>query len=304
MRKVCLFIFNPVSGVNEIEREELEEIVEVKLPYFETHFVETTGSNDSNKIKSEYERIKPDLVLIGGGDGTVKLVAMALSDTNVPFCIVPLGSANGLAKCLGIHTIEDSWEAVRDYNVHPIDAIRINDELCLHLADFGFNANLVKKFESTDERGMLAYIKSSLSEIFTTQPKIFKVKIDGESKELAAKMLVIANGDQYGTGALINRKGKMDDGKFEVIALNPQSTKDYIRMIMAMFKGDLEDQKSSIFYRCNSCEIENDKDVEFQIDGEVMGKPSFVKASIERGAFQFITSKKYSSFQKKTSINS
>ena len=70
MRKVCLFIFNPVSGVNEIEKEELEEILEVKLPHFKTHFVETTGSNDSNKIQSEYERIKPDLVLIGGGDGT------------------------------------------------------------------------------------------------------------------------------------------------------------------------------------------------------------------------------------------
>ncbi len=298
MRKVCLFIFNPVSGNTGIEKEELMEMVGIKLSNYETHLVETSGPNDSNKIKSEYEQLKPDLVLIGGGDGTVKMVAKALSGVNVPLCIVPLGSANGLAKCLGIHTVEDSWEAIRDYLIHPIDAIRINDELCLHLADFGFNANLVKKFETVDGRGMLAYIQSSLSEIFTTEPKVFKVKIDGESKELVAKMLVIANGDQYGTGALINRKGRMNDGKFEVIALNPESAKDYIRMIMAMFKGDLEDQNSSVFLRCESCEIENVNEVEFQIDGELMGKPQSVKANIERNAFQFITSKKYSACQK------
>ncbi|WP_296701123.1 diacylglycerol kinase family protein [Algoriphagus sp.] len=301
MKKVCLFIFNPVSGDSTIDKEELDEIVRVKLAHFETSIFETTGSDDTVKIKSEYVRLKPDLVLIGGGDGTVKLVAKSLINTNIPFCIVPFGSANGLAKCLGIHTVEDSWEAVRDYVVHPIDAIRINDELCLHLADFGFNANLVKNFEATDGRGMLAYIKSSVSEIFTTESKSFKLKIDGEMKQVMAKMLVLANGDQYGTGALINYKGKMNDGKFEVIALNPESAKDYIRMIMAMFRGDLEEQNSSIFYRCESCEIENVKEVEFQIDGELMGKPQSINATIEKQVFQFITSKRFSSSQKNLS---
>ncbi|MEN2280971.1 diacylglycerol kinase family protein [Algoriphagus sp. SE2] len=301
MRKVCLFIFNPVSGDTPIEKEELEEMVRVKLPDFETFIVETSGSDDIDRIQSAYKKTRPELVLIGGGDGTVKLVAKALRDTKAPFCVIPFGSANGLAKCLGIHTIEDSWEAIRCYTIHPIDAIQINDELCLHLADFGFNANLVKNFESNDGRGMIAYIKGSVSEIFTTEPKPYKLKVDGEEKQVMAKMLVLANGDQYGTGALINYKGKMNDGKFEVIALNPQSTKDYIRMIMAMFRGDLEEQNSSIFYRCESCEIENEKEVDFQIDGELMGKPQSINARIEKHAFQFVTSKRFSRYKKNLS---
>lgn len=301
MRKVCLFVFNPVSGDNNKNLEELNEMLRVKLPQYEAYVLETTGSKDAEKIMLEYDRIHPDLVLVGGGDGTVKLVAKALKDMDVTMCIVPLGSANGLARCMGINTVEDAWEAVRDFHVHGIDAININGELCLHLADFGFNANLVKKFESSDGRGMLAYIKSSISEIFTTEPKVYKLKINGETKELAAKMLVVANGDQYGTGALINCKGKMDDGKFEIIALNPNSAKDYIRMTMAMFKGDLEEQDVSRVFRCESCIIENPEDVEFQIDGELMGSPSSIEAKIEKEAFQFVTSKKYSACQKKLS---
>lgn len=301
MRKVCLFVFNPISGENGLTVEDLVEMVQVKLPQYDTHIFETTGQGDAEKIKMEYDRLHPDLVLVGGGDGTVKLAAKALQEMSTTLCIVPLGSANGLAKCMGINTIEDAWEAVRTFQVHHIDAIRINGELCLHLADFGFNANLVKKFESTDGRGMLAYITSSVSEIFSTEPKLFRLKINGDTKEVSAKMLVIANGDQYGTGALINCKGKMDDGKFEIIALNPESAKDYIRMTMAMFKGDLEEQDSSRVFRCESCVIENPEDVEFQIDGELMGKPQSVEAVIEKEAFQFVTSKKYVACQKKLS---
>lgn len=301
MRKVCLFVFNPISGENGLYEEELEEMVLIKLPQYDTHIYKTTGSEDINKIKLEYDRLQPDIVLVGGGDGTVKLTAKALQEMNTILCIVPLGSANGLANCMGIHTVEDAWEAVRNFQVHAIDAIHINGELCLHLADFGFNANLVKKFESTDGRGMLSYITSSVSEIFSTEPKVYRLTINGESQEVSAKMLVVANGDQYGTGALINCQGKLDDGKFEIIALNPESAKDYIRMTMAMFKGDLEEQDSSRVFRCESCVIENLEGEEFQIDGEIMGKPESVEAVIEKEAFQFITSKKYAACQKKLS---
>ncbi|MBN7817960.1 diacylglycerol/lipid kinase family protein [Algoriphagus pacificus] len=297
MSQVCLFIFNPISGDNAYQKEEILEMLELKMPNFQTHLFVTTGENDSDKIKSEFDRVSPNLVMVGGGDGTVKLVAMSLKQEQVPICIVPFGSANGLAKCMGIDTIEDAWEAIRDFHVQDVDAIRIRDEICLHLSDFGFNANLVKRFEEKAGRGMLAYIQSSISEIFNAEPHRYLLEINGEKHEVAAKMLVIANGDRYGTGALINCKGKLYDGKFEIIALNPESAKDYIRMTLAMFRGDLEEQRDSKIWRGDSCVIHNLDKIEFQIDGEMMGKPEKISAEIEKHAFQFITSKTYAACQ-------
>lgn len=288
MSKVCLFIYNPISGENSLDEESLIEMFQVKLPLYQVEVFVTTGKDDESKVKNEFDRVKPEMVLIGGGDGTVKMVAKSLREENVPLCIVPLGSANGLAKCMGIHMIEDAWEAIRDHNIYDVDAIRIGDELCLHLSDFGFNANLVRRFEEKDGRGMLAYIQSSVSEIFNMEPHRYLLTINGESHKVSAKMLVIANGDQYGTGALINCNGKINDGKFEIIALNPESAKDYIRMTLAMFRGDLEEQKDSKIWRCERCEIENVDDIEFQIDGEVMGTPKKVIAEIEKHAFRFV----------------
>ena len=291
--KNCLFVFNPISGSNDFDREEINEMLEVKLSGFTPHLIETTGENDEELVLKAFQKNQPELVLIGGGDGTIKMVAKSLREENANLLIVPMGSANGLAKCMGIEMISDAWEAVRDFQVHPIDAIQINGELCLHLADFGMNANLIKKFEQDDSRGMFGYVKNSLSEIFSSESKKFLLKLEDETMEITAKMIVIANGDQYGTGAKVNCNGLMDDGKFEVISLNPETAEDYMKMTMAFVKGDLDELEGVKTWSVSSCQIENLEGAEFQIDGEMMNHPQTVSATIEKHAFNFLTGKSF-----------
>lgn len=294
MTKSCLLIFNPISGGHGIEKEELVEMSQDNLPDYDFHFLETTGENDESKIQEAFDKHQPDLILIGGGDGTVKMVAMSLKTNQVPFGIVPLGSANGLAKCLGIHNLEDAWQAVHEFDVRAIDAIDINGDQCLHLADFGMNANLIRKFEEEEARGMFAYVKNSLSEIFTSEAKNFTLKLRGEEIKLLTKMVVIANGDQYGTGAKINCNGLMDDGKFEIISINPESAEDYVRMAMAFIKGDLDEVEGIQTWLAEECEVLNPDSAEFQIDGEVMERPKSVTAKILKHAFRFLVGKTFS----------
>ncbi|WP_057938382.1 diacylglycerol/lipid kinase family protein [Algoriphagus resistens] len=293
MARKCLLIYNPFSGNDSTTEVELLEMAKVKLSDFEVELWKTTGEHDESKILAKYEEFKPDLVMIGGGDGTVKLVAKCLHRKQTPLCVLPLGSANGLAKCLGINDIVDSWEAVRDFDIHPIDAIDINGELCLHLADFGINANLIQKFEQEESRGMLGYVKNSFSEIFGTEAKSFRLTIAEKAIELRAKMIVIANGDQYGTGAIVNCKGLMDDGKFEIIALNPETVEDYIRMTMAFFKGDLDQVEGIKTWAVEECQLLNPEGAEFQIDGEMMGTVESITAKIQKHAFQFLVGKSF-----------
>lgn len=297
MNGKCLLIYNPISGNDSITEAELEEMSKVKLPGFTVELWKTSGESDEKKIPEKYEDFMPDLVLIGGGDGTVKLVAKSLKSKHVPMCILPLGSANGLAKCMGINDMVDSWEAVRDFQVRAIDAIHINDELCLHLADFGTNANLIQKFEQEESRGMIGYVKHSLTEIFAAQTKKFQLKIEGEVIDLNSKMIVLANGDKYGTGAIVNCNGLMDDGKFEIIAFNPEKAEDYIRMTMGFIKGELDEVEEVQSWSVEECEIINLEGAEFQIDGELMGSPKSISAKIEKHAFQFLVGKSFAACQ-------
>ncbi|WP_192346349.1 diacylglycerol kinase family protein [Algoriphagus sp. Y33] len=293
MGKKCLLIYNPISGNDSITDVELLEMAAARLPGSNVELWETTGENDEDKILAKYKQSSPDFVLIGGGDGTVKLVAKCLKEAAVPMCILPLGSANGLAKCMGINDLTDSWEAALDFNVHPIDAIHINGELCLHLADFGINANLIQKFEQDESRGMLGYVKNSFSEIFGTETMNFRLRIAEESVEIKAKMIVIANGDQYGTGAIVNCKGVMDDGKFEIIAFNPKTAEDYVRITMAFIKGNLDEVEGIQTWVVQECQLDNPEGAEFQIDGELMETVKTITAKIEKHAFRFLVSKSF-----------
>ncbi len=285
--KRFLYILNPVSG-NGDERENVIEMINELMPDIKLEEFETTGKNDVEKIKKIIsENQDYDGILIGGGDGTVKMVVEVLIGSDAPIGIIPLGSANGLAKCLGISNITESIHAISTSKMKSMDYLDINGEICLHLSDFGFNAGLVKKFDEDDGRGMVTYFKSTLRQFFDMQPYRFEITTDGKTETVEAKMLVIANGDKYGTGASINPTGKMDDGLMEIIALNPQGFDEIASLSIAMFRGTLDESDLVKTWKVKQAEIRNLDAADFQIDGEVIPNTSSVKATCKHDQFKF-----------------
>lgn len=287
MDQKALLIFNPKSGSDPIRLEELTERIAMHLNQAELSVFQTTGENDADKIRQEINKHNPSLLLVAGGDGTVKLVAESLQ-AQLPIAILPLGSANGLAKCLGIDLLEDGLEALRQLKVKNVDGIDINGELCLHLADFGFNANLIEKFEEQGTRGMMGYIKSSFSQIFETEPYRYLIKTKDENWEVSTRMLLIANGDRFGTGAIVNPGGSLDDGKFELITLDVERLEHLFEVGKSLVSGETPIGESMKIWKLDSCKIENLDQVNFQIDGELKGQPEEVTVHIQAARFQFV----------------
>jgi diacylglycerol kinase (ATP) len=293
MSKICLTVLNPGSGNSTLEKDSLLDRIERLLIGYQIISHETTGKDDLAVLKAAIEKLQPLIVLVGGGDGTVRLVASALIHRPVVMGIIPLGSANGLAKCLGINNIDDSWQALSDQMARKLDVIQINEEISLHLADFGFNANLIRNFEEQETRGMLGYVKSSITEIFSTQPKQFRLTMDGTSTDLTCKMLVIANGDKYGTGATVNSTGNMEDGRFEVIAINPNGLDELIQLSFSFFNNSLHEMEYVQVFSCTSCSIQNHEGADFQIDGDHMEIPAHVEANILHQALNIFVGPHY-----------
>lgn len=80
-----------------------------------------------------------DILLAGGGDGTLRTAASVAMEASKPLLIVPLGTMNVLARDLGLATIGDALEGLEDPVVRRIDAASVNDHLflnCLALGSF------------------------------------------------------------------------------------------------------------------------------------------------------------------------
>ena len=97
-----LFVINPVSGgKSRIDWENRIREYFSQQPHNITFYI-LTGQSDNASIEHHIKRFAPDRVVAVGGDGTIKSVAELTLGTGIPLGIIPAGSANGMAKELGL----------------------------------------------------------------------------------------------------------------------------------------------------------------------------------------------------------
>lgn len=280
-----LFIINPTSGNKNTDWGSViqqyfsgsgHSIYLFNLPY----------PCHAGMIKEKIYEYQPDRIIAVGGDGTVKLVAESVTHLNIPVGILPAGSANGMAKELAIPIDpQKALDIVTGGQVKKIDCIRINEERCIHLGDIGFNAFVVKTFESYNKRGMWGYIKASWKVLWRNPRMQVTIAADGKFIQRNAAMIVIANATKYGTGALINPEGELDDGLFEVIVFKRMALSELFKM---MISHKPYDPKKTELFKTSSLKMQSKHRAHFQVDGEYLGKVHAIDAEVLPGALHVI----------------
>jgi diacylglycerol kinase (ATP) len=274
-----LFVINPVSGGRE--KQDWETSIRdffKELPHSIEIFL-LTGKNDSVSIKHHIETINPQKVVAVGGDGTVKQVAEILLEKSISLGILPAGSANGMAKELNLPLVkEDALNVIVNGKEKCIDVIQINEnEICIHLSDMGLNAMLVKYFEENKKRGMWSYTKGVFKMLWNKQKIHATIITDEGTEHRKAFMIVLANASKYGTGAIINPDGKLNDGRFEVVVVRRLSFWELLKLLVT--HKPFNEDKVEIF-STTKLELTTLKKTYFQVDGEYRGRTKMIKAQI------------------------
>jgi len=285
-----LLIINPKAGGTDHEQtiSDLRGLFETHG--LEAHYYLTTGQVDEKKIKTEIDKVKPDRVVAAGGDGTIQLVAKILLPYALPFGILPLGSANGLATALEIpkDPIEAAERIVQSTRVRPMDMLRFNSKhLCIHLSDIGVNALIVKKYEDAGERGLLGYAKFLLAAIQETPQYNITVRTPDATIQKEGYMMAFANAHKYGTGVQIS-EGSVSDGMFEICNVEKVSLDEAIRAGLTILNVFVDNDMFSDVITCREAEISIDQKAHFQIDGEYMGMTDHLHIEIVPGALKLL----------------
>jgi len=280
-----LFIINPGSGSHSIN---LKEVISIHFEQkqIETDLFELPDDCSLDKIKAKISESNADKVIAVGGDGTLKLVAECLLNSEIPIGIIPAGSANGMAKELGIPTdITDALNLLETGEAKKIHVVKLNDEICIHLSDLGFNAYLVKRFDSLQERGMWGYAKATWHALWNHKRMDVELKLKNEIVKSRAAMVAIANATMYGSGLKINPDGKLDDKLFEIILVKDYSYLEILKIWIT--KLPFNPKKIEVF-QTDEVKIFSKHKAHFQIDGEYIGKVNTVEAKILPAAISVI----------------
>ena len=173
--------------------------------------------------------------------------------------------------------MENALDIAMGDRKQEVDIIRIDDETCmLHMADLGLNASLVKRYEQENRRGFLGYAISAIKE-FQSFEEEFEVTIENEGKQIvkSTPFVVIANASKYGTGFAINPGADLSDGQFEICILKPLSTELILNDLF--INTQTEDRMLFDIIKTSHCQITCNKPVDFQSDGEYLGKKKHLK---------------------------
>ena len=278
-RTKVLFVINPRSGT--ARENTLKELIseQAESQDFDFQIYNMTG-NDEARIRTEIKRFRPSIVAAAGGDGTMKMMAGLLADTNTTLAIIPYGSANGMARELQIPNIDFALELLSKGRKKKVDLININNEICMHLSDIGLNARVVKRFEKDPKRGKLTYAKHLFGEMFFLKSYRFQINHDGKNIRRKGVSITFANATKYGTGAVINPIGILDDGKFELIIVKPFPRIQLLSIAWKMFVGKLHTSDYVEIIPCINATVISSRKTTLQVDGEVIGRVKEINLSV------------------------
>lgn len=280
-----LFVMNPISG--DIDKAGVQQLIQnVCAERGRTaKFYETGGDDDLARLRAHLQQHPVDAVFAAGGDGTVNLVAQALSGTELPLGIIPLGSGNGLSKDLGVpQDAAAALELIWRHQLLHIDTLTVGGHFTAHLADLGFNALIVERFAEGDTRGPGAYVRIALQEYMRYQPCHYRVVTDAETWEGEAFMLTVANARTFGSNVVINPASRMDDGRFEVCVIEPFPATAAPGILYQLYTEGFDESAYTRRLQCEWARIEvpGEGEVRVQVDGEPLRLPTPVEVSINQ----------------------
>lgn len=287
-----LFVVNPVAGGKDktsflTSLEEKSRKADCTFEVFETR----GDREDEANLRRRISALAPDRVAAVGGDGTVQLVGKVLREKGIPMGIIPFGSANGLATELeipknGIKSLELFLQAEHSIS---LDIIEINEKYyCLHFADIGMNADLIRNFESDRERGIFTYAKYFLKRLEQRRLEKFEIQLDDRTMNYTGYMLALANARRLGTGVVLNRCGKIADGLFEVVIIREVRPADLIKAGWSVLDPDVEYGEAIVCLSGRRATIRLPSPRHMQVDGELVGRVEEVRARIVPAAVQVI----------------
>lgn len=289
-------VVNPVS-VTASDRDRLRLVLE-RHGRAAPRFVETTPDDPGHGQAARAAADGAGLVVVCGGDGTVRAVADALAGTGVPLAVAPHGTGNLLARNLGLPLDPArALDAALGGAPHPMDLGRIEGDglpathFCA-MAGAGLDAELMAR---TPERaksalGWPAYALALLRALRTPRMEL-TLRLDGaEPVRRPARMAVIANVGRLQGGASLAPDARPDDGLLHVALLDPRGVRGWASAACDVLRGPSRRRRPGGLevFACRETELVLHAPHPREIDGDPVAAGRRMSARVVPGAVRVL----------------
>ena len=212
-------------------------------------------------------------VILAGGDGTMSAAAPALRDTGLPLGILPLGTANDLARTLAIPTeAEGAAAVILAGHQRRLDLGCVNGHPFFNVASLGLSVTITQRLTKVMKRrwGRLAYPIAAAAVILQARRFSATIRWDGQDIAVKSMQVAVGNGRYYGGGMVVADAATIDDAMLDVYSLEPRARWRLLWMARAFRDGEHDLLKEVRTMRCQSLEVRTRRRRHVSADGEII----------------------------------
>lgn len=181
-----------------------------------------------------------DLVIVGGGDGTISSMAGTLHECQLPLAVLPLGTANDLARSLGMTgELSEAFSVIEAGYRQRIDLGVVNEHYFFNVAHLGLGVKVTEELTEDVKKhwGVLSYLKAFVAALARVKQFKANLSVDGVHYRQRSIQMAIGNGRYYGGGNVVDEKTRIDDGKLSLYSLRPQTVWELLTLAPLLRDG-------------------------------------------------------------------
>lgn len=287
-------VLNPVKAKSAEARALIERAC-LSAGWEEPRFFETTAQDPGFSQAKAALDYGADVVLVGGGDGTVRAAAESLAGSKVPMGLIPLGTGNLLARNVDVdvYDVPASVETALFGHQRFIDTARMGIEnsltgysaehVFLVIAGIGMDAEILGDTNDGLKRavGWLAYTEAGVRHLPGKRKKV-SISLDDQPEQTRSiRSVLFANCGLIPGGIDFVPQAMIDDGMLDVVVMSPRSAIGWVAMYAKIVFKHKRHLPVMTYYRSGKIVIRCPEPMPTQLDGDTFGEATVVTIRVE-----------------------
>ena len=284
MRRHILIIVNPAAGRARFAERRVGRFVAALERQGCTVVLRRAGPSPG-QVERLAGQAEPgfDAIVAAGGDGTISAVVNGLGDRAVPFGVLPLGSANVLAREIRLPRAPEALASlITTGPVSPIWLGRVGERAFVMMASAGFDSEIVAALSPELKRrvGRLAFAWGFLVRLWHCPACELTVRADGVEYRAAA--VVAAKGRHYAGPFVVAPGADLAEPVLELVLLDRRGRWAMLRYATALFLGRVPRLGDIAIVRARQASVAGNRALPVQADGEIVGELPITLAVADR----------------------
>ncbi|MFI7597294.1 diacylglycerol/lipid kinase family protein [Actinoplanes sp. NPDC049681] len=217
----------------------------------------------------------PDLLVAGGGDGTISTAARMLAHRDIALGLLPLGTTNNFARTVGVPLeLGEAVTTLADGTVIDVDLGVAGDMAFTNHVGVGLSADVMINAPRRLKRvtGRLAYPITALALLTRHRAVRARLRAGGRQHEFLTHQLYVANGG-FHAGRPITGDADADDRLLVAYPVGDGSRRALLRETARnAATGHRRTLREEPFLAVGELWLETDRPARIEVDGEPCGQ--------------------------------